>query len=161
TEELPRRFYTQASVKEQAGAFALLLDGRPLRTPKKRALALPINAPADLIPAQGEAQGEFIPAETMPLTRPAHVALDWNRGAPAQAIDAVAKSAETDLLCHGADSPAELVARQAAAWDPLIAWAGETLNAPLLCASGVLALEQPPQARTALADEAAKLDDFA
>ena len=37
----PKRFYAEASVAERDGGFALLLDGRPARTPARRPLALP------------------------------------------------------------------------------------------------------------------------
>ena len=50
----------------------------------------------------------------------------------------MAEYGETDLLCYRASSPQELVERQAVAWDPLLAWAKDTFDAPLDVAQGVM-----------------------
>lgn len=38
--ELPKRFYTAATAAPAEGGFAVLLDGRAVRTPGKKALVL-------------------------------------------------------------------------------------------------------------------------
>jgi len=36
---LPKRFYASAEVSERADGFAITLDGKPVRTPGRKALA--------------------------------------------------------------------------------------------------------------------------
>lgn len=155
-----RKFYKQVAVAEHANGFAVTLDGRTLKTPAKRAFAVPTRTLAAACAAEWDGQVEFIRAETMPLTRLCNVALDHTPRARAALAAEVAKFGETDLLSHRAEGPKPLVKRQAAAWDPLLAWSAETLGAPLLADIGVLALPQPPEALAALEGYAARLDDF-
>jgi chaperone required for assembly of F1-ATPase len=49
----------------------------------------------------------------------------------------------TDLLCYRAEGPAELVARQAEAWEPLLEWSAAMLGAPLCRTVGVMHIRQP------------------
>ena len=77
---LPKRFYAAASVAAQASGFAVVLDGRPVKTPGKAALVLPAQALADGITAEWAAQGERIDPATMPLTRLANTTLDAEIG---------------------------------------------------------------------------------
>ncbi len=159
TDEAPRRFYKAASVAPAEGGFAVLLDGRRLRTPAKVQFVMPTRALAEACAAEWNGQGESILAETMPITRLCNVALDYAPGARAELARHISKFGETDLVCHRADRPPALVARQAAAWDPLLAWA-EAIGAPLNAAPGILALAQPASSLEALARRAAALDDF-
>ena len=66
----------------------------------------------------------------------------------------------TDLLCYRAEGPAALVARQAEAWDPLLDWARDSLNAPLQVTSGVLPTAQPKQSLDQLHRLVARNDPF-
>lgn len=67
---------------------------------------------------------------------------------------------ETDLTCHRAASPAELAARQAQGWDPVLAWAADTLGAPLVPTAGVLPVPQPAASLDALLAHVAAVDEF-
>ena len=46
---LPKRFYDEVSAAEQDGGFAVLLDGRTVRTPLKLQLIVPTRALAEAI----------------------------------------------------------------------------------------------------------------
>src|SRR3546814_17026956 len=59
----------------------------------------------------------------MPLTGLANAAIDRIAGGPASFAAGLARYGENDLLCYRAESPPDLVARQAASWDPLLEWA--------------------------------------
>jgi chaperone required for assembly of F1-ATPase len=155
-----RRFYEGVDVKPDGAAFAVTLDGRTLRTPKKALLAAPTRALAVAVAEEWRAQREAIRPETMPLTRLCNVALDFAPAARAELIAGVVKFAETDLVCHRASAPALLVMRQQALWAPLLAWAYEALDVRLASGEGVMALAQPPEALAALERLAAPLDDF-
>ena len=147
---LPRRFYGEVTVSPAAGDFAVLLDGRPVRTPAKAALAVPSEALAEALAAEWRAQGEIIEPETMPLTRLVNSALDGVARAREATIAEVAKFAETDLVCYRAGEPAVLAAAQAAAWDPVLAFARDALDARFVCARGVMYVAQPAEARAAV-----------
>ena len=143
---LPKRFYKEARAEWRDGAFALTLDGKPARTPRRNALALPTQAAGDAVAAEWAAQGEFIEPGLMPLTRMVNSALDgvvWE-------IDAVraeiVKYAGTDLLCYRAAEPESLAALQSAAWDPALALAREKLGADFLISAGLTYVEQPAAA---------------
>ena len=140
---LPRRFYTEASIgAAAAGGFAVLLDGRPVRTPAKAALAVPSESLAEALAAEWRAQGEIIEPQSMPLTRLVNSALDGVAGAREATIAEVAKFAETDLVCYRAGEPTALVAAQAEAWDPVIAFARDALGAQFVLAEGVMFVAQ-------------------
>ena len=147
---LARRFYRQASVAD-AAPFQILLDGRPVKTPKKRSLCVPSRSLADAIVAEWLAQETLIDPARMPLTRFANTAID----AVADALDAVAADivayAGSDLLCYRAEAPEELRALQAAHWDPIIAWADTALGARLTVVTGVVHVQQPEAALAAVA----------
>ena len=55
----------------------------------------------------------------------------------------LADYAGTDLLCYRAEGPQPLIDRQAAGWDPLLDWAREQYDAPLVATSGVMFIAQP------------------
>jgi chaperone required for assembly of F1-ATPase len=154
TPELPKRFYAQASAAPHEQGFALHLDGRPARTPGKRPLLAPSRAAGEALAAEWQAQGERIDPKTMPLTRLLNVALDAVGAAMEPVAEEVVKYAGSDLVCYRAGEPDKLVAAQAAAWDPVLAFARERLGARFLLAEGVMFVEQP---RTALEAVAARV----
>ncbi len=124
------RFYTSVEVAAvEGGGFAVRLDGRPVRTPGKRPLVAPTRAVAELVAAEWAAQGETIEPLSMPATRLANSAIDGVADALAATQAAIARYAEADLVCYRAEAPEALVALQAAAYDPVLAWARERLGA--------------------------------
>jgi chaperone required for assembly of F1-ATPase len=140
---LPKRFYKEAGVAPQGEGFALVLDGRPALTPARNRLAVPSQGLAQAMAAEWGAQGEFIEPSSMPVTRIVNSALD-GVASQMEAVSAeVAKYAESDLLCYRAGTPQNLVAEQAAAWDPVLAWAREAHGARFILAEGVMYVTQP------------------
>lgn len=139
-----KRFYDQVSVEASDGGFALLLDGRPVKTPGRVALAVPGGALADGIADEWRDQGETIDPRSMPLTGLANAAID--RIAPDAATFAagLARYGENDLLCYRAEGPAELVRQQAEAWDPYLAWARARYDVELKVTAGIVHMPQPP-----------------
>jgi chaperone required for assembly of F1-ATPase len=146
--QLPRRFYRSAGVGEAEGEFRLLLDGRPAKTPARRPLAVPIRALAQVLADEWEAQREHIDPAKMPLTRLVNSILDGVKTAAAPVEAEIGKYLASDLLFYRADVPA-LAARQAALWDPVLAWAREALGANFVLAEGVVFVEQPTAALAA------------
>ncbi|MEA3033740.1 MAG: hypothetical protein QOH86_1756 [Sphingomonadales bacterium] len=138
-----KRFYKAASVAPGPGGLAILLDGRPVKTPARAPLVVPGEALADAIAAEWEGQGEAIDPRSMPLTGLANAALD--RVAPDREAFArgLARYAEADLLCYRAEAPQALIRRQAAAWDPLLAWARRRFDVDFEVTAGVIHRAQP------------------
>jgi chaperone required for assembly of F1-ATPase len=144
---LRKRFYRQAQVGEAGeGGFPLLLDGKPVRTPAKRALAAPNAALAEKIAAEWNAQEEVIDPARMPLTRLANAVIDAVAQAAGPVADEIANYLGSDLLCYRAEAPQGLLEWQARAWDPVLAWARESLGARLKLAQGVMHVAQPSEA---------------
>jgi chaperone required for assembly of F1-ATPase len=140
-----KRFWTETQAVETNDGFGIALDGREIKTPGKAGLVVPTRALADMIVAEWDAQGEKVDPSTMPATRGANSAIDTVLISFDTVVDQLAEYAGSDLLCYRAESPAELVARQAETWDPLIEWAAETLDAPLNVTTGVLPIAQEEQ----------------
>jgi chaperone required for assembly of F1-ATPase len=160
---LPKRFYRAVAVApiEAAAGFRVLLDGKPARTPAKRHLELPARALADAIAAEWDAQRNRIDPATMPLTRLANSAIDGVATRQAEVRADIARYAGSDLVCYRAEQPAQLVAQQAAAWDPILAWAREALRAPLVVATGIMPVAQPVDAVAAVRASLEEYDAFA
>lgn len=156
-----KRFWTATDTAEAAGGYTVHLDGRPVRTPSKAPLILPTRALADAIAEEWDAQdGKIVPA-SMPVTRAANAAIDKVAHQHADVARMLADYGDTDLLCYRADSPAELAARQADAWDPLLDWAESALSARLRPFTGVMPHPQDPDSLARLHREVETLDFWA
>ena len=145
-----RRFYKQAGLSEGASGFSLTLDGRPARTPGRAPLALPTRALGEAVAAEWEAQGASIDPTTMPLTRLANSTIDGVVPRAEEVRADLVRYAGSDLIAYRAAEPERLVAEQAAAWDPVHAWARDSLGAHLVLSEGVMFVEQPSEAIAAV-----------
>lgn len=157
-----KRFYRGATVEKaaEAAGFAVLLDDRPVRTPARRTLAIPSKRLAESIASEWNAQGEEIDPATMPLMQLAASALDRVAPQRADILDQLARYAETDLVCYRARSPADLVARQTAAWQPLADWVMRRFDAPLVMTTDVAPVAQPESTLAGLRAAIDTHDDF-
>jgi chaperone required for assembly of F1-ATPase len=145
---LRKRFYSRAHIGEAAsdGGFAVLLDGKPIKTPARRALAAPTPALAKHLAAEWDAQADVIEPRQMPLTRLANAVIDAVADQTAPVAEEVAKYLGSDLLFYRADAPPGLVALQSRHWDPVLDWAHEKLGARFLLVEGVVFSAQPDAA---------------
>lgn len=155
--EAPRRFYKTVSVAPDNG---VMLDERRLRTPRGAAFSAPNAKLAKAIAEEWASQGELIIPATMPLTQLAFATTDGTMRARGERTMFVASYGETDLCCHRAEAPAELVAHQAAIWDPIVVWGAQTLGVQLPVVSGIIHGNVPADALAALRAKADALDDF-
>src|SRR5262245_3362484 len=99
-QELPKRFYSAVAVGSVEGGYGILLDGRPVRTPAKKLLAVPVRRVAEAIAAEWAAQGELIQPATMPLTRIVNAAIDRVSGEMDAVRTDVVAHAASDLICY-------------------------------------------------------------
>jgi chaperone required for assembly of F1-ATPase len=155
-----RRFYNAAAVETRDNGHAIVLDGRPVRTPGRNPLQLPTRQLADAIAAEWEAQAETIEPATMPLTQLASTALDRIAPQPAAVAAQVARYAETDLVCYRADHPETLVQRQHALWSPLLRWLQASYAAKLVVTEGIRPIPQPAAAIAAVQKALAAFPTF-
>jgi len=151
-----KRFYKEVGVADRG----ILLDGKTLKTPRGVALVLPTDALAEAVAAEWRAQGEEIVPAEMPLTKLANTAIDGVVPRRDEVIAEIAAFARHDHLCYRTDTPAELVARQNAAWDPLLDWVAERYGAPLLTAHGITSIAQPEESLAALKEAVETFDPF-
>lgn len=155
-----RRFWKQAAARETGEGWTVALDGRPLRTPGKFELIVPTRAMAEAVAAEWDAQDEVIDPLSMPVTRAANSAIEKVTPQFDAVAQMVSDYGDSDLLSYRAASPEELVARQAAAWDPLLDWAAETYGARLRTATGVMYVPQDKAALAALDAEVRLMSPF-
>jgi len=152
--QLRGRFYEHAGVEEGSDVggereFRIVLDGRPVKTPARRTLAAPTRALGEAIAAEWNAQRDVIDPAKMPLTRLANSIIDGVVDAPAAVAEEVEKYLASDLLFYRADGPDGLIAREAAAWDPVLDRARDALGARFVTAQGMVHVAQPAQALAA------------
>ncbi len=153
-----KRFYKSAGITEAPEGFGVTLDGKPLRTPAKRPLAVPTRALAEAIAEEWQAQGETVEPKHLPLTRLVSIALDLVAPRREAVVAEIVKYAGTDLVCYRAEQPPELVARQHAAWQPLIDWVTLRFDAPLAVTASILPVPQSPATLKALETAVAAYD---
>ena len=138
-----KRFYEEVAVAPSADGFGLLLDGRPVKTPGRVALAVPSARLGEGIADEWRAQGETIDPRSMPLTGLANAAIDRIAPDPATFAAGLARYGENDLLCYRAEGPVELARQQADAWDPYLAWARSRYDVELKVTAGIVHVGQP------------------
>jgi chaperone required for assembly of F1-ATPase len=155
-----KRFYKVVSAAPAEGGFAVLLDGKPVKTPGRNMLILPTENLAVAIAQEWQAQGEEIIATTMPLLRLANTVIDGVAVNPAGVIDAILRFGENDLLCYRAHQPPDLAARQRAGWDPLLDWVRQRHGAHMRVVDGLSHVDQTPDALLALRQALEDFDHF-
>ncbi len=155
-----RRFWTEAHPVPLDTGFTVHLDARPVRTPLKAPMVVPTLALAQAIAAEWQAQGAKVNPETMPFTRTANSAIDKVAPQHAAVAAMLAEYGGSDLLCYRAEGPDDLSARQAAAWDPVLSWAKDTLDAPLVVTIGIMHVDQAPASLAKLRQAVEALDPF-
>ncbi len=138
-----KRFYKQATVSPEEGGVAVLLDGRPVRTPARAALRVPTEELAEAIAREWNGQGEKIEPHLMPLTGLANAAIDRVAPDPAAFGRTLAEYGGSDLLCYRAEGPESLIERQSRVWDPLVGWARTRFCVEIETTAGVMHRRQP------------------
>lgn len=150
-----KRFWKDVDIDAEG---VVRLDDRPVRTPGRTPLRLPTPALAEAVAAEWRGVGETLDPRAMPLTGLANAAID--RVGDGTSAD-TARYGESDLLYYRADAPADLVARQAEAWDPLLDWARERYDVHFEPVAGVMHHAQPGATVARLAEAVASRDAFA
>jgi chaperone required for assembly of F1-ATPase len=155
-----KRFWTEALPQPAGGGWEVALDGRPLRTPGRVPLLLPTEAMADAIAAEWAGiTGEVKPG-AMPLTGLANAAVDIVSADPSGFAASLALYAASDLTCYRAEAPVELVARQAAGWEPALKAVEARHGLLFQRTAGIGHVAQPPATLQAIEALLAALPPF-
>lgn len=155
-----RRFWKEARAVRRDGGWAVELDGRPLRTPAKAELLSPTERLAEAIAREWADAAETVDPRAMPLTGLANAAIDHVMPDPDRFAANLATYGECDLFCYRAEAPATLAEREAAAWDPLLAWARRRFDVDFQLAAGITHVPQPEATVARLGHAVAALDPF-
>ena len=147
-----KRFWKEVAVIAEDGGWGIALDGRPMRTPQRAPLVVASAALAEAIAAEWRTQGETIDPATMSMTGLTNAAIDLAAPDLAAFAAPVAAYAATDLFCYRDDRDAALQAEQAAAWNPLLAWAEARYGVEFALTQGVLPIDQPETTVAVLQD---------
>lgn len=137
--QFPRKFYTSVELSD---TNAILLDGRPVKTPMKNQLMLPSRKLAEAVADEWRAQSKVINPETMPITKLANTALDRATAEREHVLAEVVEYAGSDHVCYWADRPPELVQMQRQHWQPVLDWAYTKLSAHFKVASSITHVKQ-------------------
>lgn len=158
--DLPRRFFSAASVEETGSRCRVVLDGRPVRTPKGAHLEGLARELAHAIASEWNALDVQVDPRLLPLTRLANTAIDGVANAREAVLADLRRYGANDLLCYRAETPEGLAARQAAAWDRWLDWARAETGARLKVTTGIVHVTQPSEALDALGEAAGGYDAF-
>jgi chaperone required for assembly of F1-ATPase len=156
---LPKRFYTEATVAEEDGRFAIKLDGRGARTPAKNLLSLPTHLAASIVAREWNEQIDVINPHLMPATRIVNTALDGVSTMMADVGAEIADFAGSDLVCYRAADPPGLVLLQDQHWNPVTDWARDRLGARFVLAQGIIHASQSTEALAKIRDAVSGYDD--
>ncbi|MEL6213664.1 MAG: ATP12 family protein [Pseudomonadota bacterium] len=155
-----KRFYKTVSVAlNQDNVYEVRLDGRPAKTPRRAALASPRSAVAELVAGEWAAAPEIIDPHAMRLTKTLSTAVDLGPGARAAWIGEILNYLSSDLLCYRADAPAALAERQEKVWSPYLVKFDARFGVALKVTTGIVAIDQPGAAMTAVGDWLAARDN--
>ncbi len=155
-----KRFYKEVTTHLTEDGHVILLDGKPVKTPMRRALSLPNAQMADAVKYEWDAQSEEIDPAFMVITGFANAAIDRVADDRETFVQNIAAYGESDLLCYRADGPEPLVQRQMREWQPWLDWAEQQYDTPLIVVSGIMHKDQPEQSLINLRQTVAKMNDF-
>jgi len=155
-----KRFYKDVSIAPAQGGFAVLLDGKPVKTPSRNALLLPTEKLALAVAQEWRAQGDQVVATSMPLLRLSNTVIDGVTTNRDEVIGAILRFGENDLLCYRAHQPPDLAQRQREGWDPLLDWVRQRFSARMTVADGLTHVDQTPDALAALREALQGHDAF-
>jgi chaperone required for assembly of F1-ATPase len=147
---MPKRFYKDVAVAQSANGWLVELDGKAIRTPGQRIIALPWDAAAALVADEFRAQKDVVNLATMPAYRLVNTAVDGVANDPQAVIEDIMRFASSDLVFYRAETPQKLVESQTDAWDPVLDWARSTLGARFFLSEGVMYVEQPKESVSAV-----------
>jgi chaperone required for assembly of F1-ATPase len=142
-----KRFWTNTQVVPEDREFLIQLDGRLLKLPSGRALAVPFQAQAERIASEWAAVGQNFTPDDLPLTRLATTAQDRVRKSRTEIVEQLTAYGMNDLLCYRATDEPLLAQREEQVWQPWIDWTEKQFGITLKSTSGIIHIEQSARCR--------------
>ena len=155
-----KKFYKDASVTESGSSWALLLDGKPIKTPMRSELVFPTRALADVAQAEWQNQLDMILPETMPVTQMMMTIIDRVRPNREKFLNETLGYLDTDLICYFADEPEIYAQEQRKHWLPILDWLRDFFKCEILTTSSLAALSQPERTKEIIGDFISGLDEL-
>lgn len=155
-----KRFWQNALVTQSGEKFGVQLDGRPVKLPSGKMLAVPGKALAAAIAQEWAAAAQNFTPDDLPLTRLASTAQERVAAHRDDIISQLAGYGMNDLLCYRAEAPESLVSRQSEAWDKWIVWANDKHGFCLLTTIGLMPVNQLPWTRERLLQILGGFNDY-
>lgn len=143
-----------------AGSYVVHRNGRLLMTPAGNAYRLPLKALAEAVAQEWQAQGEKIEPSTMPMTQLVATSFDIVRKDREKIVRGLLAYTGSELLCHRAERPESLVAKQQEQWQPFLDWCEERFGARFCVGCGVMPITQSPEVDQALRQVLETYDDM-
>jgi chaperone required for assembly of F1-ATPase len=155
-----KRFWKTAQTVASGENFAAELDGHPVKLPSGKPLTVPFLPLADAIAQEWENAPQDFSPDDLPLTRLASTAQERVALHRDDIIGQLAAYGMNDLLCHRADTPDALVARQNDVWGHWLNWAETSHGLRLQSTTGLMPINQPPAIATKLYDILSAHSDY-
>jgi chaperone required for assembly of F1-ATPase len=157
-----KRFWQAATtVRSGPSGYAVMLDGRQIKTPQKHLLHVPTRKLAEAIAGEWDAQGEDFNLNAMPLTALAQGVIDVVAHDRARIAARISVYGDSDMLCYRADDRQEVLAQeQAQEWDPLLSWASARFDVAFIPVAGIIHQPQPAMTQRRLREVVAAYDDY-
>ncbi|KAG5652338.1 hypothetical protein H0H81_005359 [Sphagnurus paluster] len=159
-----KRFWDKVGVERRGSSLAVTLDGRALKTPSGKVLALPGNKSllASLIAAEWDHQETLLKPHALPATSIASRAVDGlgEQTTRTEVQEALLKYIDTDTICFYQDYPPQLERLQSEHWDPLLEWARTTFGVEINKAESLLFSTQPEATKEKLRNVISEFDQW-
>lgn len=161
TNAAAKRFWKDTTINADEEGYAIMLDGRAVKTPNGSAFRAPTSALADAICAEWDAQEEKINPDEMPMFKFAVTAIDRVTPQRDAIVDELASYGANDLLCYREAAEHRLAAHQEKTWQPYLTWADGELGVRLKSFQGIMPGQQDDDAKIAMRQLVDGYDDFA
>lgn len=136
-------WYETVAVKPiRDGKYAVLLDDKPINTPKGNQCVAPSLSLADTVAAEWRGMTDLVDLKKLRTTSLLFAALDVIPKNRTLFENELTAYAETDLVCFRAEQPVELRAQQDELLEPICQWAEKTFGIELVRSEGIIANQQ-------------------
>ncbi|NHO33594.1 ATP12 family protein [Acetobacter fallax] len=152
-----KRFWIRAGVVAGPEGFGVMLDGKPVLLPGRKALCVASKPLAEALAAEWQAAGSDDPEkrfgpDALPLTRIAGTMIERVEPDRAHSVATLAGYGAHDLLCYRAEDAEPVAALQNEAWQPWLDWLEKRHGIHLCVTTGIMPAVQSPEALAALAE---------
>merc|ERR1719270_594991 len=154
-----KKFYQDTSVEQHGGVWRVLLDGKPVKTPKGTFLELPTQIVAQAVADEWAAQEEQLKPKEMPLTTVGCTAVDLIRPEKAECVERLMPFLAMDTLCFKDESDL-LAEMQAKEWAPVRQWFETHFGVSLGIATGFSPPSHPEETRVVVTRELCSRDEW-